>query len=412
MNDPRFLWAAGFVLVASGAAASLCAGWLARAGLGPITRTDGRNAAIDGLRGFLALAVLANHFILWIGVRTFGRGWTPTEVFAFNHLGQGAVALFFMVTGFVYYPAILAGRLHDWPGLALRRFFRLQPLVAASVLAVVLICLARGGSAHAGSFWGAALVWLSCWSEPDLLGVADAGRINAYVFWSLKFEWLFTLALLPLCLLARRWLPRRAPGWLPPGGLLLLALGANFFPPLKGIAAPLVLLTPLFLIGMLAHEIRARAQLRALLASPACGALAALALAVAALRAPTPFAPAQLSLYGLFFCSVACGQTFGGLLNGAGAQALGAWSYPIYLFHGILLSLLFTEGGAELARLPPLGVLALLPPVACVVVGLAAFAHVWVEQPAAEFGRRLAARDLFGRVPAPAPALGATRPGR
>jgi peptidoglycan/LPS O-acetylase OafA/YrhL len=406
MEEAGFLVPAGFAVLASLVAAGLFARRLARGKWAPAPSGD-RHVALDGLRGFLALAVVSHHFLIWLGMAKFGRGWAPPAFFPFNHLGLGAVTLFFMITGYVFQPWIARGDLRRWPRLALRRLFRLQPLVALSVALVCAVCLARGGafdarSSNAGS-WRSALLWLSCWSEPDLLGIAGAGRINAYVLWSLKFEWLFTLVLLPICALAARGLRGRAPGWLAPGGLLLLFSGAGVLLPGEGAAATIAIFAPPFLIGMIAHEALARERVRAGFASPWALAAAMLALGFAMMRAPTPFSTPQLALYSLLFCCVAARRELPAL-TGAGAQALGAWSYPIYLLHGLLLSLLFVEGGARVATASPLTLLALLPALACLTVAVAAFAHRTVERPAADFGRDLAARWPMLRRVEPAPA--------
>jgi peptidoglycan/LPS O-acetylase OafA/YrhL len=389
MDETRFLLAAGLVVIAAFVSASLCAGALARMGLAPAPARD-RNAAIDGLRGYLALAVLAHHFLIWLGLIQFGRGWRAPAFFPFNHLGLGAVALFFMITGYVFQPWIAKGEITGWPRLAVRRLFRLQPLVLLSVALVVALCFARGGSVGAGQL-RAVLIWLSCWSEPDLFGIAETGRINAYVLWSLKFEWLFTLFLLPICALAARALRGRAPLWLAPGALLLLVCGANFVAPGEGVLAPLAMLAPLFLIGMIAHEVLARERVRVWFAGRWRLPLASLGLIFAMARAPTPFPPMQMALYGLFFCCIAARRDLR-LLTGLAAQALGAWAYPIYLLHGLFFSLLFVEGGGLVASAPPVVALALLPVAACVVVGTAALVHVVIERPMADFGRRLTER--------------------
>jgi peptidoglycan/LPS O-acetylase OafA/YrhL len=396
MEETGFLWAAGAAILTTFVVAASFARWLdgvlARHGLAS-PPSGARNAALDGLRGVLALAVVSHHVLIWVGLTRFERGWTPPAFAPFNHLGLGAVVLFFMITGYVFAPFLARGDLGSWPRLVLRRLFRLQPLVLLSVALVCALCLfARGGTPGAGDP-RAALIWLSCWGEPDLFGISGAGRFNAHVLWSLKFEWLFTLVLLPLCVLARDACPTafsRKKTLLAPGALLLLAAGLQLVLPENGLAASVALLAPPFLIGMILHEALTRARIRAVFAKPWGPPLAVLALAVAMSRAPTPLPPMQLALYSLFFCTVAARKNLS-LLTGPGIQALGAWSFPIYLLHGIVLSLLFVEGDGIVTSAPPLATLALLPALACVVVAAAALAHVTVERPAAAFGQKLAA---------------------
>lgn len=396
MEDAALVSTAAVAVVATLVAAGLFA--RALAGLFPrlvAAPAGDRNAALDGLRGFLAVSVVCHHFFIWMGLTRLGRGWTAPAFHPFNHLGLGAVVLFFMITGYVFAPWIARGDIACWPRLALRRLFRLQPLVVLSVGLVGALALARGGAPGAGD-GRALMIWLSCWSEPGLFGIADAGRINAHVLWSLKFEWLFTLLLLPLCALAARALRGRAPGWLGPVAMLLLISGLRVVLASDGAAGPILLFAPPFLIGMIAHEALAREFFRRRFAGAWGPPVAALALTYAIFRAPTPFPPLQMALYALFFCCVAARRDWP-LLAGPGAQALGAWSYPIYLLHGIGLSLLFSEGGG-LAAFPVGAALALLPALACLAVAAAALAHALVERPADGFGRKLAARGLAPRA--------------
>ena len=62
-------------------------------------------AAIDGLRGYLALMVFVHHGAVWWGYLHTGQ-WRPPPSRLMNNLGEGSVALFFMIT------ALLFGGLH------------------------------------------------------------------------------------------------------------------------------------------------------------------------------------------------------------------------------------------------------------------------------------------------------------
>src|SRR5476649_2958569 len=65
--------------------------------LPPIQRTG----SLDGLRGILALAVMIHHSFTAYGY--FMRGqWIWSSSSIFNQLGQSSVAMFFMITGFLF----------------------------------------------------------------------------------------------------------------------------------------------------------------------------------------------------------------------------------------------------------------------------------------------------------------------
>ena len=57
---------------------------------------------IDGLRGYLAFLVFMHHSVVWyFFLRTNEWNVPPTNLFI--HFGQTSVALFFMVTGFLFF---------------------------------------------------------------------------------------------------------------------------------------------------------------------------------------------------------------------------------------------------------------------------------------------------------------------
>ena len=376
-------------------AAALAAAALLRARLVPLQASP--EPAIDGLRGVLALMVLVHHFAIWVQVSRAGAAWGPTPSLLLNNLGAGGVGLFFMVTGYVFYPRILRGlRALDLPRLYLTRLFRIYPALATSVLLVLGLIAARRGLGGAGGLAqeiGALLQWLACAGTPPLLGDAGAGQANAFVLWSLWYEGLFYLFVVPLCAAAMDAVRGRLPSWTVPAALLVGALLLR--PLLKG-ALPLIAYLPLFAIGMLAQEVRQREPLAARLRGPlpALAGLGALALALATQAVPGK--PAALALYGAFFLCIACGNDLGFLRAGA-AQGLGTCSYGVYLLHGLVLSVVFVDLAEPVGRIAPAWLPLLLPPAAVATVLLAALVHSLVEQPGIRAGRALA--EQRGRRP-------------
>ena len=72
----------------------------------PPERSD-RYASIDGLRGYLALFVFLHHACVWYFFLQVGR-WEVPPSSLYTHFGQSSVALFFMITGFLLFPNIIA----------------------------------------------------------------------------------------------------------------------------------------------------------------------------------------------------------------------------------------------------------------------------------------------------------------
>jgi peptidoglycan/LPS O-acetylase OafA/YrhL len=350
-----------------------------------------RIGALDGLRGYLALSVLAHHFVIWMQVTQLDGGWTAPPVNMFNNLGAGGVALFFMTTGCVFYPRILAGfRANSWVAIYVGRIFRIIPLIVFSVFIVTCVIWLRTGYRMDAAYPKAAAIWISSWSEPPLLGYQDSGRINAYVLWSLRYEWLFYLFILPVCAVAIDLLRRRLPSFSVPVGLMLVSFALR----MHGDMVDLMTFLPLFAVGMLGFECQRQEGIRRLLQSRWASLLAFASLILAMVSAPTPYEPLQVALYGFFFICITCGNDMAGLLRARGALVLGECSYGIYLLHGIVLSLLFVDAGRMLRAFSAVETPALLPLVAVVVTGATALSYLWIERFGIRFGRAIVTRRL------------------
>lgn len=369
----------------------------ALAGLGFPLPKGSRFAAIDGLRGYLALSVMAHHFIIWTQLTQAGMGWVAPIVPFFNQLGAGAVALFFMTTGFLFYPNVQAGwRAVPWRGFLVKRLFRIEPVVVVSILLVLLVVGLRQGVLPGRADLRPLVDWLTNGDEPGLMGEPNAGQVNGFVLWSLYFEWIFYLIILPLCAVARDLSRAWLPCWTIPAALVLLGVVRMALGIEGGIGG--IFFLPLFGIGMLAHEVVGRPAMVKWLNRGDMACLAVVALLAVMVMFPVPYQWA-LPGFAFFFAVVAAGNTFGPLLRTKGAQVLGACSFGIYTTHGIMLSILFTEGAHLTAGLSEATLPILLPLVALVVLAFAALLHVGVEMPGIAAGKRLA-RVVQGR-PAP-----------
>jgi peptidoglycan/LPS O-acetylase OafA/YrhL len=374
---------------------------MARVGF-PLPRADARIGRLDGLRGYLAVSVLGSHFLCWMEATRFSGAWKATTIPVLSGVGADAVSLFFMTTGILFYPRVLAGfRATSWKATLTNRFFRIIPLVVVSVAAITLIIALRVGRGLDRNYPVAALMWITATHELPLLGYKDSGRLNAYVLWSLHFEWLFYLFVLPICAAVADGLRRRTPRWALPAALAVVPLFLN--PHWLG---GLMNFLPLFAVGMLAYELREREKIRRVLETRWSAVAALVGLVVAMSLEFAAFRPCQVALFGFFFVCVACGNDILGTLASPGARVLGECSYAIYLLHGTVLDLLFVEGGPATRAFSVGALPALLPIVAAAVVGLAAVAHILVERPAIRVGHELAGRWRAAR---PAAEIGAGR---
>lgn len=336
-----------------------------------------RYASIDGLRGYLAFAVFVHHASIWYLFAQTGR-WALPPSRLYTHLGQSSVALFFMITGFLFFSKLIDGhhRPVDWTRLLVSRFTRLVPLYLVAIGCVLLCVFWVSGWTLREPLTTLApklLSWLAFTirGAPDLNGVQDTPRIIAWVTWSLPYEWFFYLSLPAIALCV---------GILPPPVFLLLGLifgwaclywmpsPQMFEPFLGGIAAALCCRSP---------RCRAAAQ------SP----LASLAVVVLLVLVVVQFAGAYnrpaLALLGAAFILIACGNSIFGWLHLPASRFLGETAYSMYLLHGILLfgACSLGLGVARIAALSPLvywlGILLLVP----VLVTLCYWSFRWIEQP-------------------------------
>jgi peptidoglycan/LPS O-acetylase OafA/YrhL len=375
------LFAAAFMAYA---AAILAGALLARRGF-PVRLEQHRIGCVDGLRGFLAISVLIYHFIIWLKVSRLDGLWESPNILIFNGLGPRAVGLFFMTTGLVFYPVILKGfSANSWRSIYVRRVFRILPLVVVSVVFVsIIIALRTGRSPDSGFLW-AAIKWISTWDEPPLMGYSDSGRINAFVLWSLWYEWLFYLFVLSGCALAIDVIRGRLPTWTLPIAIMVGAVFAK----LANFHFGVIPYLPLFAMGMLAYECQSRENVARWFRTRSATCLGLLALGLGLLFYIPPYNLTMLPL-GVFFACVACGNSMGGVLSTKGALVLGESSYNIYLLHGIIISMLFVDLASVPQVFSTVQLPMLLPFVAFIVVCLTALTFLSIERPAMRIGIRL-----------------------
>lgn len=167
----------------------------ARPTVGPSGQGDApraaRDAALDGVRGFAALAVLVEHLAVYLGVLPY----TP--------LGAMGVIMFFALSGY-----LIAGICDRAPAtwrayrvFLRRRVVRLAPVVLALVTVGGVALVALGGLA-APEVAEDGVVALA--QSTALAMAAGFGIVQAYQpTWSLTVEWVFYL-LFPITLIALR----------------------------------------------------------------------------------------------------------------------------------------------------------------------------------------------------------------
>jgi peptidoglycan/LPS O-acetylase OafA/YrhL len=295
----------------------------------------GRYATLDGLRGYLALGVFMHHGSIWYFYLHTGQWTVPPSKF-YIHLGQSSVAMFFMITAFLFLSKLLDARHKeiDWVRLMMSRILRLWPLyLFAMLLMLAMVAWLSGGTLRVPptALLQEITQWLSftVFGAPDLNDLPGTGLITAGVTWSLVYEWCFYLALPLIALLVGHRVP------LPWLGLSIVCVTA--FLTLKIETRFL----DAFLGGIAASLFARHAGFRSFAASRFASVIAFACAAMAALRYSTAYEHAPMLLLAICFILLAAGNDMFGILTHPASRMLGEMTYGIYLLHGMLLFFVF-----------------------------------------------------------------------
>lgn len=381
----------------------------------PDQQAKGFVPALEGMRALAAIGVLTTHVAFQTNSMSddvLGAVWGRFDM---------AVALFFALSGFLLWRPHAAAA-HDRtarvPGLTryLRhRVLRIWP--AYVVVVVVVLSLLPDARPASATVWLANLTLTQVYVPLTL----TAGLTQ---MWSLSVEVSFYL-LLPLFAWLLMWLRGPRARWRVPV-LLSVAVAclawawlAEQLPLAQGVEAKNWLPghLPWFIAGLVLAE---------LVVAPAAGVLSrvgsrpivmaavaagAFALSCTELAGPTglaPLAPWQFAVkivLGAVLGFALLGPLVLGeprphrILDSGPMQALGRWSYSIFIWHLVVLSAVFPLAGVFpfSGSMPAVWALTVL-----LTIGVSAASYSWVEDPARRWLRRWEARS--GRVAAAHPA--------
>jgi peptidoglycan/LPS O-acetylase OafA/YrhL len=296
---------------------------------------QGRHAAIDGLRGYLAFFVFLHHGCVWYFFLR-SDNWSVPPSNLYTHFGQSSVALFFMITAFLFFSKLIEARTRplDWAYLYASRICRLFPLYFFA-MCLLFACVAwlSGGVLRdsPSQLLRGMMQWLTftIGGAGDLNGVLHTTSIMAGVTWSLPYEWYFYFSL-PLLALFVAVLP-------PLPWLVLAAICIGHF--IDG--QPDLMLVSSFLGGICAAVLCRLPAFVSFAHRPLASLFVLACLACTVLLFPSAYAPGPLILLGLAFSLIASGSSLFGILTHAASRTLGEFAYGIYLLHGILLFTFF-----------------------------------------------------------------------
>lgn len=340
---------------------------------------------LEGLRGLLAILVFIHHANTTAHLLRSGDWEAPPTRF-FSQLGQPAVAVFFMLTAFLFWDRVLRERGQIvWSRFFVARIMRLVPVYLVAIGLVTLMVFAVSGWALHEPV-GALLHHIAAWAVftitglPDINGLSDTWRLTAGVTWSLRFEWIFYVALPLLGFLLARTKQYWAATvsllgillYLVVGHFTLAADGVKFLPFLGGFVAAYWIRSP-HLVGI------GKAWYGGLFSW-----VAVLLLLFAARRG---FHPITLCLLTGVFVVATCDNPWLSVLRRPVLLFLGRISYSVYLLHGFCLWCVFRTGWP--GKDSPILDMAVLIAMAGAVVFVSSLTYRFVEEPGLRLGRKM-----------------------
>ncbi len=292
----------------------------------------GRMNSLDGLRGLLALGVVVHHGIIARAYYASGV-WDAPESHFNNQIGAAAVAMFFMVSAYLFWGRVLRARAPiDWVHFFRGRVYRLAPMYLVAVAFLLAIVAVESQFALRVSPRELATEighWMSFafLSQPDINGVTDTFTILS-VLWSLKFEWVLYGAL-----------PLLAFAWRKTGSAMLI-YAVIVAISLLGRGYSFLVFFP---AGMLAIHLKAwRPDSKRIDAAWALGGLASLVTLCVFYRYAVGIPQAAL----IMVAFVAALRPWGPwtLLRAPVMRFLGHISYSVYLLHNLAIHVLAKWG--------------------------------------------------------------------
>jgi len=343
-----------------------------------------RFSGLDGLRGFLALAVFFHHFLTTYHWKITSV-WRPPDELIFANFGPVGISLFFMITGFLFTgKTLLPGKKTNWKLLFRNRFLRIFPLYLFVVLINAFIAFQQTNFEflETGAMYASETVlWLTFIGFPINTYLPSENLVLAGTYWTLKYEWFFYLSL-PILVVA---LSVQRPAVL--GLIGLLSLAGYIWP-----QTFLVVSTKffaLFAIGGLIYLVRDRLQQFVSMYGQVFASVLSLSALLVSLISHTYLGSVQVLAMTMFFGLIVGGTDIFGLLKLRSARYLGEISYSIYLVHGIVLFLGLTlVWSVDAAGLGIQRFIWLMPPVGVVVVIVCSFTYLLIERPFLQLSRR------------------------
>lgn len=358
-----------------------------------LSNRQGRHQSLDGLRGFLAIAVFFHHFILtwyWKVNDEWGR---PPQDYYENY-GKAGVALFFMVTGFLFISKILQqeGNI-NWFNLYESRVFRIFPLYIFAVIIITFATFYHSSYELNVSFLQLIKQYMSwgVFHGGVINDFANTRRVIAGVDWTLKYEWLFYISLPILAVILVK-LGRA-------GGFILLVICALLFLKPIYIYSITTVFFIFFALGGLAAFTSQNIRIsESIIKNKITSSVTGLVI-ILTLFYPKTFDSFHVILIFIIFILVILGNDLFGIFSLKSSVLLGEISYSIYLLHGAVLYFLFTICEVlEIHNFTLQMYLLFMPLISIIVILVSSLTFILIERPGLKLGRKYYVSRLLMRV--------------
>jgi peptidoglycan/LPS O-acetylase OafA/YrhL len=291
---------------------------------------------LDGLRGILGISVFLHHNAIWEQYIKYSK-WAVPESNLYTHLGHSSVAMFFMITSFLFTNKLLKNPEVDWRKLFVGRLFRIMPMYYVSCLLIILIVYFISDFQFLGSLrqiLESYFCILSCnlLSEPIFNSFTESSIVNAGVFWSLAYEWIFYLSL-PLTYLL---LYKRLPNLF---YLIFALISVLIFIYFRGLS---LIHIYSFSGGAMTAILRNRTKFEKVIDKNRLAVDVLLLLfLIAILQFENAYSFFSISILIICFFFISNGASLFGVLKMRSLKLLGDICFSIYLLHGIILFITF-----------------------------------------------------------------------
>lgn len=284
--------------------------------------SEKRNNNIDGVRYYLAALVIFHHLSCSYNYITTGKWWPTSDLMMY--FGKYGVAVFFMITAYLFWGIVRNKKDVDWIELYSKRAFRIMPLAFfCSFVGVLLLFTFTEHNTDMLHNIRNILPWFDggLWdSKPQITSLENPWVVMAGVTWTLKWEWVFYFSL-PLFFLMNKH-PLELT-------VLLFAFSLYFLPGITRDAA----MWSYFFTGMLCGELVERIKL----SKRGANAVLMASVCVIVLAKPTLYMPPEKFLLLAAFFGIVSGADLFGLLTLKAVKRLGAISYSLYLTQGLIM---------------------------------------------------------------------------